>query len=343
MAETALHVLIHKLFTVIMPHFMLFGNRPPYSLPFTSPMWKLYRIATTALHHCFYIHCISSALKQGERGIIPVPREMADIIDPHSSLKDMVRLQGEVYYEYVDRKTALKSDFIHKAYNSSRTLCKRGCRSVSIRDYDDFYWSTTATYMDFLRTGSLQCAAYDFEDATKLYRLGESVEDIEFRDAVMDLLFIQYRDDVENGTRWVLEQKMISEVYDHTAVGSPLRKFVVDIHIWANSAGPERGEHLNPDESDDQAMPIPQAFFKDLIEAKMAQDGVDLASFAKVLINNGAKATLRTAPTVDLEPETTDRTCAFPSGVSVCDYHVHEPGALCANRKRKRAAEGCTT
>lgn len=269
---------------------------------------------------------------------------MADITDPFKDLKDVVKVVGDANYQYIDRKTLLKSDFLKKIYNSNRRICPRGFRQITLSCFDDHDWRMTTTYFEYLRTGTLTCASWDFSDLMALHHVGRAVEDISFQDTLMDALLMKYKEFRVTNPTWLPDKEIISTAYADTLHGSPLRTLLVDIHIWSNDAGPEDSDQSDSEEDDeDDRKIVPKAFWKELIEAKMAKDDVDLSSFARVLMSNGAKATLQTAPTVDLEADNSSDHPAIPSNVSACDYHLHEPGALCAHRKRKRAAEESLT
>lgn len=258
----------------------------------------------------------------------PSFKSMADLCAPEKDVKTMVRLEGDQHWEYVYLPTLLKSNFLRKAYEASKEVTPQGCRRVRLSFYDSIHFYTTKIYFEFLRTGTLQNASWSMKTIFNLYTFGDEVEDVAFRDTVMDKLLDSYRTAC-GADQWLPDDKLISRVYNDTEPGSLLRKFIVDVHLWANSAGPE----------DDAKGPSCGEFLQDLIAVKVAQGGQDLFKLAKILMKNESLASIRTTSVIELEKSTTGQRCAFPANVSACDYHLHERDALCGNRKRKRAAE----
>lgn len=169
-----------------------------------------------------------------------------------------------------------------------------------------------SAYLHFLYFGKIPCRQVDkegpfpnddivhleFDMLCRLYMLAERIKDRKAMDAAIGALMSSYNEkDLKDGRR-ILRNDFITEIYDETKHGSPLRRLMVDMHMWYGD-----GKFMST--------AIDKTLDKDFL--------LDLAR--ALLVKHGG-------PPGDGEP--------IPAGVSVCDYH--EPGdcETCVGRKRKR-------
>jgi len=93
-------------------------------------------------------------------------------------------------------------------------------------------------YVNWLYAGGVPATAQDLGDETihdkewtnlaAAFVVGEGVMDVAFKDVVMDALRAKVRS-AEGATIWRVACDMVKIIYDGTTVGSPARKFMVDI------------------------------------------------------------------------------------------------------------------
>jgi hypothetical protein len=166
-----------------------------------------------------------------------------------------------------------------------------------------------------------------YRDLINLYLLGVHMRDVVFQDALMDALLAQYEGGRGpgagtggGGEAWVPSPNLIEHVYRSTSPASPLRKFVVDVHLWAG---------VVPSSSQ-----VNGGFVEDLIGALDLQTDktiscapIEVARRKMALYHGGASSS--SSPSIPVE-------------FRACDYHRHlgAGGSACSYGKRKRAMEG---
>ena len=135
----------------------------------------------------------------------------------------------------------------------------------------------------------------EYKMLCRAYMLRMNIQDVEFRNVVMNALLFSFQDVDENGTNWLPEDEAIIEVYGPTESGSALLKFFVDTFIWSVS----EGMVTMADED------IPDAFFRELSAALMR---------------------IHTA---------NHESTSIPGDVRCCEYHEPKEGDTCLSRERR--------
>lgn len=257
---------------------------------------------------------------------------MVDLVDPRLKASEIVTVQLEASVYTAPRELLLSRSafFRERLIPSKEATTPPVVRKDGPRFLKDA-WRHYATYFSLGRisTPSVYNGHYlsvgDFSELINLFLLGEHVNDTEFQDDVMDALLARYGEGQANGKPYLPTDYTLSKANEHTPPGSPLRKFIVDVHVWAKSVRP------NGERSHEQ-------FLEDLRSAMMKQSdamtkAARLSDEVNALMGNGELLAIKLAPKPK-EPQS-----GIPANVSCCDYHLHKSGGLCGNKKRKRAAE----
>ncbi|KAK4497475.1 hypothetical protein PRZ48_011926 [Zasmidium cellare] len=262
---------------------------------------------------------------------------MADVVDPRLNPRDYIFIQtkkatGSVAFE--KRLLASRSKFLDAAAKKDHGL--------AVITLPPYLCTDTAAevYLDYIHSNRIRVGYYHSHRwfpfgvckiLVDLYLLGQYVEDAVLQDDVMDTLLATYRDGQNEATPWLPGRLGLSAAYDHTPVGSPLRKFLVDIHIWAGCVGPQ---------SDRTHKVFLQELLAELMSRK-ANDSVDDLYEAATALMRADEGARKKGVTLQLKPPSEDKQAfsKIPASVSCCDYHKHDAGAECGNKKRKRELE----
>ncbi|KAF2169598.1 hypothetical protein M409DRAFT_20011 [Zasmidium cellare ATCC 36951] len=267
---------------------------------------------------------------------------MADVVDPRTTPRDYIFIiahDDQTPMAFHRRLVSERSPFLKAACKDSKDknwplVIKLPTAETSFQ----FKWITLTLYAEYIKTNRIRtehiCAENQpipFDQYScffAMYLLGEYLEDSTFQDDVLDAILARYNDGEANSNAWVPTNGTIHFAYAHTPAGSPLRKFLVDVHVWAKAVGlkSERthkvflGELLSA-----LVLRRTNGKVEDLFEAAAALVDIDRPSTQRV-----PRLRPRCAP------QATQVSRKIPTGVSCCDYHKHEVGVICGNKKRKR-------
>lgn len=138
-----------------------------------------------------------------------------------------------------------KSDFFKAAFD--RKWREGQSRELELPEDEP---STVSGYLEWLYSGQVKTKRQqdlslddriDQDDhLSKMYVFGEKVQDNAFCDAIMHNIARDCDEDCDDG-RWVLGDAAIRTLYDGTLGGSPVRRFLVDLHVargsldWVNA------------------------------------------------------------------------------------------------------------
>lgn len=260
---------------------------------------------------------------------------MADLVDPRTTSQSHILFQidGQSTVVTFDRKQLSRgSKFFENASsdkngNTFVLLPGRSTSLPAIRTYAEYVNSLRIRGGNYANIPSVGLEQYSI--LISLYLLGEHVKDRSLQDDAMDALLGRYQEGEPDGQAWLPSREMLSKVHDNTTANSPLRKFLVDVDIWANKPGP-KAERTH------------SVFLRDLFTALVAQradsdSGVLYEAVAAWLDGSQPlKPLLTQKPKPKLGLHAVQVSPKIPPGVSCCDYHQHEAEAMCGNKKRKR-------
>lgn len=162
-----------------------------------------------------------------------------------------------------------------------------------------------ACYIEYLYSGKFTTFEMDeaeeqFLELTDIYILAHKLNDSTVQDAAISTILSIRAEEHEDGVQYFLYENKIAEtVWKYCSGTSKLWKLLVDMYLW----------EMDPDSLPQDLEGLPKPFANDLLKAVLTK------------MHNGGQAP------------------GMPDTVSCCDYHEHEPGAACKNRKRKRAAD----
>ncbi|USW59549.1 hypothetical protein Slin15195_G128680 [Septoria linicola] len=173
-----------------------------------------------------------------------------------------------------------------------------------------------------ITNGAAELQQYELQMLVSLHLVGAAFEDDAFQDAVMDSLISTYSAAAAHGSGHVLQKcgvtnDIIAHIYGKTLPGSLLRRFIVDVHVWA-------GTMLTLDYT-------VEPFLHDLI--------LSLTRYTplwntEALVEH-ANQCMQTYRARLIQTYTTE--VAIPAAFQCCHYHKHAAGYECSNQKRKRA------
>ena len=102
----------------------------------------------------------------------------------------------------------------------------------------------------------------ELEILVDAFIFGEKIQDGPFKDAIIDSMIMYTATPDRSGARWFPTKSTVDRAYEETPVGSPLRRLLVDFHVWHGSGrwveGTKSVEFLNDlakDLLDIQTMP----------------------------------------------------------------------------------------
>lgn len=258
---------------------------------------------------------------------------MTDVVDPRRTSQDLIFFQFSDKYSVVFERSQLASrsrffDAIDRDKSGTAVIklpSHCGQHRVS-RAYAE-YLSTSRIRTVMLVDGKVEVRQLD-SLLIPLYLLGEHVQDRRLQDDVIDALLVTVKESYSHGHPWLPSSQLLFSAYEHTPVGSPLRKLLVDVHIWAKTLGPKADR-------------THKVFLGELLAAlvlkKANGDSGALYDAAAALINDDQPPQPEKALTPKLATENQSQVSStIPAGVSCCDYHQHDAEAMCGNKKRKR-------
>ena len=141
----------------------------------------------------------------------------------------------------------------------------------------------------------------EYDLLCRAHILGSNMRDVDFQTVIMDALLCRYKEVDELGQHGLPTASVVKMVYKRTKGGSLLRKFLVDIYVWAGLEEVTRSTLMSSG--------VPQDFVHDLLKI--------------ILREHASQRNSRDIPTT----------------VSCCDYHGHGKSEQCRSRKRKRSGE----
>ncbi|KAI5361322.1 hypothetical protein Slin15195_G124340 [Septoria linicola] len=212
---------------------------------------------------------------------------------------------------------------------------------------------TIRTYITYLKSGNIEpvnqhnpgdeaaLLVVDIEDIVKGYLLARALDDVKGQHDYMNATLSTYRDKSTPSNRWLPQPELVIEVYWRTVRGCPMRKLMVDVHVWAGRIGVldsfYRGNPFDEWAVTDFLTELSAALDQELpervvdilhtgVETKFRLRDDSIHYLASGACERYAAAILPDRLFTDLTP---------------CDYHVHAVGepCPCENAKRKHAAE----
>lgn len=282
---------------------------------------------------------------------------MSDVVDPRISPPELIILATDDGTYLTDRSLLEnRGPLFSHVFASSST--KKQTTQILLPEplpHISEPASVMVDYIDYVRAGGVFVPVLDqneakyapYEDQVDhlidLYLYTAQIEDKKGMDDVIDALIATYKDGTTTaGVRraWIPDADTIERVYAATPLAPALRKFFVDVHIWAGVVGAreERGGQRC------------EMFLRDLKSAVFeqicgSQAGGDLysttASYMAMLNKRVEKKEQKkqqdaSGATIAKKERKKEM---IPREVKCCDYHRHGPGEECVNKKRKRPVE----
>lgn len=263
---------------------------------------------------------------------------MADVVDPRMRESALIVVRvgcPRDCFQTIPRMLLLsRTNIFSKHPTASFDNVTAAVIDIPSTASDDLRYLTI--YASYLRRGSSELqfplnnegkakVEANYHDLFALYIFGGKLQDEAFQDDVMDAILAKYK---LSKLRWRPGKGDVVKLYDETSKGSPLRKFIVQAHIWADLL---YGFNL---------CRYPAAFEDDLVCALVALTPnasrwlryVLVADIRGQDVSAKIRGLMQTLPCID-------QATMIPASVSCCDFHLHAEGAICGNRKRKRVSE----
>ncbi|KXT14007.1 hypothetical protein AC579_8868 [Pseudocercospora musae] len=264
---------------------------------------------------------------------------MADVVDPRIPTADIAILatdegtftldrsllvgRGPLFTVFFTQKsTKLKTTQIFLPEASAYIADGSG----AVSDYIE-YVKNGGTFLPALASTEDKHAPYEeqIDHLIDLYLYASQIEDTKAQDDTMDCLLATYKDGGTGGYPWMPDSETIARIYDASPLAPSLRKFLIDVHLWAGAVGMREDR-----KHEDFLRDLKARIFDEVIGPG---NGGDLYSstvqYMQMLADKGGGNKMAKNKKKE----------AIPAGIKCCDYHKHGPGEECVNKKRKRPVE----
>ncbi|KXS95234.1 hypothetical protein AC578_1867 [Pseudocercospora eumusae] len=261
---------------------------------------------------------------------------MADVVDPRIPTADIAILATDELAYTLDRNLLAGHGPLFTVFFTQKSTKVKTTQiflpeasphisdaNEAVRDYVD-YIKNGGSFLPALAEGEDKHAPYEeqIDHLIDLYLYASQIEDAKAQDDTMDCLLATYKDGGTGGLPWMPDADTIARIYDAGPLVPTLRKFLIDVHLWAGAVG------IKEDRTH-------EGFLREL-KARIFEEvmgpgtGGDLYSstvqIMQVLVEKDGESRNKKKE-------------AIPAGTKCCDYHKHGPGGECVNKKRKRPVE----